>query len=266
MDPKIPFQNKLQEKYVGVKRKADGTFDYSEAAVFQGINAKKDIEKKVEQKPEKLFRAFTVHPEELSIELFTQTLIPQNINSEDETKVFDGNEKGVYMSTNELMVEDFYSNGRGWANPYLKVPQYNTKSRGFVDTIQLPNCGIVLEIDTTDLRIRKPEIAKYLETEHNNGMEGNEWIADEIDSNHYHVKKLILSRYAHDRNRFVVEVKDNTPEALQSAIDIIKGEFYKRKRDAQEFKNFLVTLSEEDRKKPNNLIKQKFQKYKIDNI
>ncbi len=255
-----------KERFVGVKKGSDGKLDYSEAAIFHGTDKNnRESHVEVEKRPEKLFRAFAIHPEELSLEKFKETLTPQNVNAEDETKSFDGNEQGVYMSTNESMVDDFYSNARGWANPHIKVLPHNT-SMGFVDRIKLSNCGIILEIDTKGLEIRKPEITQYLQTEHNNGMEGDEWIADRIEPEHYKVKRLVLSRHAHDKERFEIEIKENTPEALQKAINTIKEEFQKRKKNAEEFKDFLTTLSEIGRRKTRNSIKKEFQKYKRNKI
>jgi hypothetical protein len=54
-------------------------------------------------KPEVLWRSFTIDPRELSVDMFRQPLVPGKPSGDDPTKLSDGNELGVYMSTNRDM-------------------------------------------------------------------------------------------------------------------------------------------------------------------
>ena len=63
----------------------------------------------IEQKPQTLYRAFTVDPKDLSVESLRQPLIPGASAQDDPTRIGDGNERGVYMSTNRTMVEAAYA-------------------------------------------------------------------------------------------------------------------------------------------------------------
>jgi len=115
-----------------------------------------------ENKSEKLYRAYTLNPEDLSIEKFQELLVPMNINEKDPTKVNDGNELGVYMSTNEDMVKAAYSHsGDNIPSLRIKTPRYNN-DYGIVSDIKLPSCGVIIEIDTKNLSIREPEITQAL--------------------------------------------------------------------------------------------------------
>lgn len=198
-----------------------------------------------EKKPEKLFRAVSINPEELSVERLRQQLMPGTVNESDPTKVHDGNELGVYMSTNRIMVESAYAKG-GRGVSYLETPTYES-SRGMKKNIELPGCGVVYEISTNGLKIRKPEITAVLKGVYNNGFQGDEWIADTVDSQHYRVSKLILSRWANDSDTFTVTVEDTSDESLQKAIETIKQEFSQRRRAAEEFREFLKNMDERSR-------------------
>lgn len=212
--------------------------------------AQKKPEKEVTEIPKKLFRGVTVNPEELSIERLKQDLVPGVVNKDDPTKINDGNELGVYTSTNEAMVTDAYSaGGRGCSS--VEVPAYYT-GYSMSTQIALPSCGIVYEINTDRLEVRKPEITSYLKLVHNNGFEGDEWIADKIPSKFYKVKKLILSRFSNDSEMLSVNVDGETDDDLQKAIDTVKNEFAKRKSDALKIKQELEVLSDEQRK--NNFV------------
>ena len=214
-----------------------------------------EITKESPQKPEKLFRAFTVHPEELSLEKLREGLVPGNVNKDDPTKIGDGNELGVYMSTNPAMVESAYAAG-GYSieGSAIEVPRHNS-ANGSTNIIRLPMCGVVYEIDTADLAIRKPEITPALQGVHNNGFEGDEWIADKVPADNCTVKKLILSEYANDRNRMEVDVSGLDDEKFQTAIELVKEKFAKKKAEALKFKEFLESLPEKERFKDARLLK-----------
>jgi len=227
---------------------------------FNNLDDKVKVKVESKERPEKLFRAFTISQGELTLEKFKETLRPLNVHPEDPTKVRDGNELGVYMSTNERMVEQAYATG-GDGTDYIEVPKYND-SGAISDKIILPSCGVVVEVETSGLDIRIPEISSTLQGVYNNGFEGDEWIADEIPPEFYKVKKLMLSRWANDRDKFVVKIEDDSDAALEQAIKEIKEEFAKRRQAAEDFKGFLESLSENRRIGSHFMLKRAWEKYK----
>lgn len=208
------------------------------------------------EKPPVLYRAFTVDPELLTVELLTEDLKPGTIDKEDSTKIGDGNELGVYMSTNRNMVEIAYAHA---PNSSVKSPQYNNRG-SIMEYIPLPSCGVVVEVITENLPIRKPEISEVLQGVYNNGFEGQEWISDSVPSDHARVIKLILSSHSNDTGKFVVTVDGSKKEDLQKAIDSIKTEFEKRKEEAIQFRNFLEGLKP-DMRLNEFMVKRKWQKF-----
>lgn len=221
-----------------------------------------EIKREEEKKPEKLFRAFTVNPEELSLEKLKEDLVPGNVNENDPTKISDGNELGVYMSTNPLMVEKSYSYGTGnYEDLHLRVLKHSVRGGGYAEFIKLPACGIVYEIDTKDLDIRKPEIRSELQGVYNNQFEGDEWIANRVPAKNCRVKKLILSEYANDRNWTEINVTGLDDKKIQEAIDLIKEKFRKSKSEAIKFKDFLESLSEKERFVSYMPLRVKYEKY-----
>ncbi|NQV00114.1 MAG: hypothetical protein HQ538_05200 [Parcubacteria group bacterium] len=186
-----------------------------------------------------------------------ETLVPGTVNEDDPTRIGDGNELGVYMSTNPHMVEAAYAKGGG-GRTHIDVPEYHD-GRTIVDRITLPSCGIMVEVDTNELKIRPPKIISSLQGVYNNGFEGDEWIADEIPSEHYKPVKLILSRWANDNQAFQLTIDDQSPEGLQSAIETIKEEFAQRQAAALEYKQFLESLNDKQRQN-HFLIKSRWKK------
>lgn len=202
--------------------------------------------KESEKRPEKLYRGFTMHPDELTVEKLKEVLVPGVPNEEDPTKIHDGNELGVYMSTNPRMVETVYARGNGYGTSYVEAPRYNDNG-SLSNRIKLPNVALMVEIDTVGLDIRKPEITEYLKGVYNNGFEGDEWIADKVPPEFYNVQKLILSRDVYDKEKLVVTLDDNSDEAIQKAIDEIQEEYDKRREEAEEFSKALEKLTENRR-------------------
>jgi|SRR3989338_183035 len=80
-------------------------------------------ENKSENRPEKLFRSITLKPEDLTLERLKQTLVPGNVNKDDPTKIGDGNELGVYMTTNFEVADKAYA--RGGATTQIETPAYD---------------------------------------------------------------------------------------------------------------------------------------------
>ena len=218
-----------------------------------------------ENKPEKLYRAYTLNPEDLSVEKFQEILVPMNVNEKDPTKVNDGNELGVYMSTNENMVKYAYSDGIAFIEDlHIEAPRHND-GRGIVNYIKLPSCGVIVEVDTKNLSIKKPEITQYLQGVYNNGFEGDEWIADKIPPSNYKVKKLILNIGSSGLDKIEIEVDGLDNQKLKEAIEFIKNKFNQKKQEAILYKKFLESISERERMSNKFYLESKWKKYQEEN-
>jgi hypothetical protein len=191
--------------------------------------------------PPKLYRAITIKPEELSIQRLRQMLVPGRPNQEDPTKINDGNELGVYMSTNKDMVESGYS--AGGSNTLIQTPAYLDGGM-YHHFVELPGVGVVYEIDSKGLEARRPQIASHLEGVYNNGFEGDEWIANEVPGESYKVKILTLSRHANDPQAIKIPIEDDSDESLQQAIDVIQSKYNELRTNALSFRDELVAKSE----------------------
>ena len=199
----------------------------------------------MEQKPQTLYRAYRINPNDLEERIFSQTIVPMNASPEDSTKTTDGNELGVYMSTNQTMTEQAYAiSGK---NSRLETERYNS-GRGFMNHLEVPGLGVVLKIDTEGIEIREPEISDALKGHYNNGFEGREWIADEVPSTNYHPIKFILSRYANDSKRFVLEFDGTNKDELREAIDKMKKYNEQEVSSYQEKARQINSLSEGQRR------------------
>lgn len=196
-----------------------------------------------EPRPKTLYRAFTVDPRTLTSEFFTRPLVPGRRSKDDPAKIEDGNEYGVYMSTNRTMSETAYASTRIKG---LVVPtdRFNDNG-GLTENILLPTCGVVVEIDTDNLDIRKPKLLDVFQE--NNGFQGREWIAGEIPPQNYRVLSLKLSTHPTDRDRYVVDIDPNDPDSLEKGIDEIKQVFEQRMQSAQEYAEFIKSLDPKDR-------------------
>jgi len=199
----------------------------------------------MKQKPQTLYRAYRISPTDLEERVFAQTIVPMNASAEYPKKTTDGNELGVYMSTNQTMTEQAYAiSGK---NSKIETKKYNS-GRGLMNHLELPGLGIVLKIDTEGLEIREPEISEALKGHYNNGFEGKEWIADEVPSTNYHPIKFILSRYANDSKRFGLEFDGRNEDELRKAIGELKGHYEKEVLDYQEKAKQIDSLSEGQRR------------------
>jgi hypothetical protein len=211
----------------------------------------------INKKPNVLWRAFTVNPKMFSIENLSRPLFPGTSAQDDPNRMIDGNERGVYISTNRTMVEAAYAHAsRGLS---VEAPKYND-GYSIATKIALPQCGIVVRIDTKELAIRKPKITSVLQGVYNNGFEGDEYIIDEVPSKNYQVVKLILSRWANDSEQFTVDVPDAKPGELKAALEKIQKEFSVREQSAKKFAAFLASLNPQQRLNE-IIVKREWQKY-----
>lgn len=220
-----------------------------------GVNLKgENTRVETEQKPEILWRAFTVDPRTLTVYTFSQVLIP-GTSVEDGIEKGNGNEYGVYMSTNRRMVETAYSS-KGLPVP---APRFNDNG-SIVDWVTLPQCGVIVEVDTKGLSIRKPKMTSALRGVHNNGFEGDEYIADEVPAQNYKVVRLILSRAANDADQISIDVEGSNEEQIQQAIEKVQKGFQLREQQAKEYIAFLNTLDPGQRLN-DWIVKSKWQQY-----
>jgi len=195
-----------------------------------------------ENRPEKLYRAFSVNPDKLTIEMLSETLTPGDIAKADPALAENENELGTYMTTNERMAFEAYAQGGDIG--IIKTPRHMDNG-GLVDFVVLPTCGIEVEVTTASLPIRRPKIAPQWQGHYNNGYEGDEWIANEIPKENYRVIKIILAKAHGDRNMTEIEIK--SPQDLEPAVAQIKQLYDKAKIEAMVYKDFLETLPEKVR-------------------
>lgn len=200
------------------------------------------------EKPKVLFRAFTVHPEKLIVDFEKTDLVPGLVSEKDPTKNSNEDELGVYMSTNRNACEQAYAH----TSLGLKVdaPRFNDGSN-MVNFIELPQCGIVVEVKTDNLAIRKPKLTGLYDEV------GQEWIADTVPSGNYKIVGLILSA-GQGNNSLRVDVGTDEKD-LQKAIEKIQEEFKRRKASAEEYKRFLEGLDNKTRMN-DSLIKKEWKK------
>lgn len=213
-----------------------------------------NIEPEIDKKPDVLWRGFTIDPRTLTAERFSQPLVPGTIAQDDPTRIEDENELGVYMSTNRDMVETAYTQAHV-KGVNIQTPDYYNPHQGRTNEVPLPVCGVVIKVDTKGLSIRKPRITQYLKGVYNNGFEGDEYIADSVPPENYKVSRLILTRWANDSDRVIIDIQGSTEEETQAAIEKIQNEFQKREQAAKEFSTFLESLDRNQRL--NNYIVEK---------
>jgi hypothetical protein len=82
--------------------------------------------------PKTLYRGFGIDPSALEVSLFDEPHLPLDASPQDPGKRTDGNELGVYMTTNPTMARQAYaSNGK---NPRIPTKPYDS-GRGVLDHI-----------------------------------------------------------------------------------------------------------------------------------
>ena len=140
-------------------------------------------------KPNYLYRGISVSAEEfenIKIHDDITPIAPPKKNEEGKDIVSDGNEYGIYMTTNHTMAIDVYGNTHNFGSLYtpecLFVDRYNNQQH-----LRYPKIGLVYEIDTQNLAIKKPWISKQLEGHYNNGYGGEEWITTTTDNIPNHI-------------------------------------------------------------------------------
>lgn len=183
------------------------------------------------QKPKTLYRGMVININEFAKkEFFGRTIkLPYEplIDDQGRKTVLDGNEYGIYMTDNEIMTEEAYSNPNknGKAEYVSRKITIGTPPQ----MLRFPRIGILYEIDTNGLDVRQPWITAHLKGHYNNGYEGDEWIAESIPASNYRTKKIIISQdYLHDS-------KSIEPTDLESDADKIITDVRRRSARLREF-------------------------------
>lgn len=173
-----------------------------------------------ESKPEKLYRGIVLNYKELKDAVISDIdMYPPyepEINEDGRKVVGDGNEYGVYMSDNRTMVFDAYSrpDRRGTnIGGDIRVGTYDMP-------IEVPCVGIAYEIDTDGVDVRKPWITSHLTGVYNNGFEGDEWIADSIPSDKYHIIRARIGvDLLHDAEDLELDETSSIKERLTEKVE-----------------------------------------------
>ena len=207
------------------------------------------------EKPSILYRGISVSAEkfqELEIHDDIVPIAPPQKNEEGKDIVSDGNEYGIYMTTNHLMAKNVYGNthmtGSAYSQECLFVDRYNRQQRLFY-----PQIGVVYEIDTKNLMIKKPWISKQLEGHYNNGFQGDEWITTTSEShpNHiipkssYHITDVVVGNDILN-DQVVIDISGLSDQQIKSqVVEIIE----RRKTGYDLFLEQVHTYPPEQRRK-----------------
>lgn len=205
-------------------------------------------------KPEKLYRGIVLNYKELKDGVISNIdMYPPyepEINEDGRKVVGDGNEYGVYMSDNKTMVFDAYSNpDRRGTNigGNIRVGTYDMP-------IEVPSVGIAYKIDTNGVDVRQPWIISQLSGVYNNGFEGDEWIADYIPSDKYHIiRARIGGDLLHDAEDLEVDEMTTIKEKLIEKVE-------ERKIRLESFREDISSLNINQRR---NLSRDKFGLLKL---
>lgn len=215
-------------------------------------------EENQEQIPETLYRGITLKVDDfLKADLLNSPIYPgsDEIDKDGKRVVSDGNPYGVYMSDNRLMVATNYY---GKSKESIQVPACRLDYGNLVvRTINMPSVGILFEISTNGLDVRKPEVSNVLKGVYNNGWEGDEYIVDEIPITNFQIRELCLSSEVYDRNKVTYKIQ-NPQDYELAKLDIKKryGEYLKK---VMEYKASLENLSDQERNNP-RIVKPIFER------
>lgn len=212
----------------------------------------------IEKIPETLYRGITLKVEDFENIEFTSSLTPgsEKIDEFGDRVVSDGNEYGVYMSSNPRMVKTAYY-GRSLES-IQSLPFVRNFSNGFERIIPLPSVGIFFEISTQNLNVRKPKITSQLNGVRNNGFEGDEYIAEKIPPSNYKISEICLSSDPYDKDALKFKIFSDTDYA--NAKKNIISKFNDIKTKSIQFVDEINKLSKEERSNP-RLVNSIYMKY-----
>lgn len=137
------------------------------------------------EKPAVLYRGVAVDGKEFAdLDLFgdIKTIYGPKKNEEGRDVVSDGNEYGIYMTTNYLMAKKAYAKAESLGSVYDKEICYVDTLSSQQKRVFYPQVGVVYKIDATKLEIKQPWIRSELEGHYNNGYSGEEWITKTTDT------------------------------------------------------------------------------------
>lgn len=215
-----------------------------------------------EEKPKFLYRGVKIKYELLKkFEFYGVDLkppYPPKIDENGRKVVGDGNEYGIYMTDHDVVARKAYAAvQRNDGTPINK----NIMFGDYRDRTMIPAVGIVYKIDTDGIDVHIPWITSYLRGHYNNGMGGNEWIADSIPAANYSIDTIEIGPdILHQSEKIKI---DDITEAKEEIIEKIEA----RKKKLELFEAKIETLSDRERLLlSSNKIEILREIYKIDGI
>lgn len=171
------------------------------------------------EKPKKLYRGLHLNLDDFKkFDLGGDLISPYApvIDEYGRQRLRSGNEYGVYMTDNKRMALDIYGNvhnGGICINNHLMIGPYCEK-------LVIPAIGIVYEIDTTNLDVRKPWISKEFVSSYNSNYQGDEYIADFVPAANCRIIRILIgSDILHDKE--LVEVDCDLAKLKEHILNII---------------------------------------------
>lgn len=114
---------------------------------------------------------------------------PPKIDEQGRKTVGDGNEYGVYMTDYDIVARNAYAAvDQRDGTPINKSVIFGDRR----DSTVIPSVGIVYKINTDGLDVHVPWITSSLNGHYNNGMGGDEWIAESVPAENYSIDTVKL--------------------------------------------------------------------------
>ncbi len=171
------------------------------------------------EKPKKLYRGLHLKFEDFeNFDLGGDLISPYDpvIDSEGRQRLRSGNEYGVYMTDNKRMALDIYGNIHGEGTCINKSLMIGSSC----ERLTIPSVGIVYEIDTTNLDVRKPWISKEFESSYNSNYSGDEYIASLVPAANCRIIRILIGRdILHDKEE--VEVDEDLYKLKEHILNIL---------------------------------------------
>jgi len=187
-------------------------------------------------KPEVIYRGIKIDYDTLqTFKFYGVDLVPPKapiINEEGKKIVGDGNEYGLYMTDHKVVAEAYKKLELNDGVELSKDVSYGNAKRW----VRVPKIGILYEISTNGIEVHKPWITGYLKGLKNNGMGGEEWIADLVPPQNYKITDVRIGMdNLHDEE--VIDISDIT-----KVDEIIKQKMEGRKQRLEDFHQFLSNI------------------------
>lgn len=194
------------------------------------------------EKPLYLYRGVIINYETLQSFNFSGVDLvppyPPVIDSQGRKTVGDGNEYGVYMTDHENVARKAYGKvSLSDGTPLNRDIMFGyEKSRTVI-----PSVGVVYKIDTNGLDAHIPWITSHLKGHYNNGMGGDEWIAEVVPASNYVVDTVTLGADTlHESEIISVENQENLKQVVLDKIS-------QRRERLVLFEKKIESFSERDR-------------------